>query len=721
MPSLQRISTRLPAATIGLALLSATAMGALSWSSAKSGLVEAAGERLQLAAEARRDAIELVADRMQADFLSVAGHPQVASNAPDLIETLDPAKPDYAAVTAALRDLTTPEARLAFEAPGTMYGRRHGKVQEVARRLIADPGYGDLIVVDEQGRIAYTTTKGADFARSLDDPALAGSGLARLVARLKAQDPRTQDSDAPLFEDFAAYPVGDGPSAFIGRALTKRANVAMGTGQAAERIGFIALRVTSALFDRTLSKRVGLGETGQIVAAGADGRLRSNPPLNRDARAGAPLAEIGIPAEQTRSSGRFAYATPEGSQMAASAPVSVLGAPWAVIAQQSEAEAVSAASALSRTLALIGLCVLAGTGLAGLLLTRSLVVPLGALTRALQALAARQPLAEVPGHRRRDEIGDIARAVVTIRDMSLEEAAQQLKTTEAARMREEQGRRALLRDLADRFEQSVGAIVARVSEAVGGLQASSGRMRHSVESTAARSTSVAGAAQQTAGNVNAVAAGAEEGGATGRGIGRQVAQAAGMSAQAVEAAGRTEATMADLAAAANRIGDVVGLVSTIAGQTNLLALNATIEAARAGEAGRGFAVVAAEVKELASQTARATEEIGQQVGAIQAAAGGVSQAIQDIAAQIQTMSGVTTSIATAVEEQGATTQEIVRSMAQASAGTGAVTSSIAAVAEEADDAGRAAGAVAAAADALAEQSHALQAEMEQFLSNVRAA
>ncbi|ACK81671.1 methyl-accepting chemotaxis protein [Methylorubrum extorquens] len=716
MIAASRLGVRLPAMTIGLALLSAAAMGGLSWSSAKSGLIEAAGARLELAAAARRDGIELVADRMQADFLAAAGHPQIVSNFPDLIETLDPSKPDFAGIVEAFQSPPTVEARVALDStPATaMYGRRHVKVQEVARRIVAEPGYADLIFLDESGRVVYTTTKGNDFAKSLDDPSLKETGLARLVERLKSQDP-----GATAFEDFASYPVG-GPSAFIGRAMTKRANVAMGTAQAVERIGFVVLRVTPALFDRTLAKRAGLGETGQILAAGADGRLRSNPPLNPAVKAGAPISDLGFSASQL-SGGSFAYPAADGRHMAASATVSVLGAPWTVVAEQTEAEAVGAVQTLSRTLALTALVVLLGTAILGLLLARSIVRPLSALTRALTALAARETLAEVPGSRRRDEIGDIARAVVTIRDMSLEEAAQQLQTTEAARLREEQARRTLLRDLADRFEQSVGGIVAGVAHAVAGLQGSAATMQNAVSGTAQRSTSVAGAAQQTASNVNAVAAAAEELGATVQEIGRQVEQATGMSAAAVQAASRTEETMAALAQAATRIGDVVGLVSTIASQTNLLALNATIEAARAGEAGRGFAVVASEVKELASQTARATDEIGQQITAIQGATEGASQAIQDIAQQIQAMRSVTTNIATAIEEQGATTQEIVRSMSQASTGTVEVTTNIAEVAQEAEGAGQAARAVATAADGLADQSAVLRSEVEKFLANVRAA
>jgi len=369
---------------------------------------------------------------------------------------------------------------------------------------------------------------------------------------------------------------------------------------------------------------------------------------------------------------------------------------------------------------LVAVVVVLGSGTAWWL-AGTLARPLVRLTADTTRLAGGDTSVTLSATGRRDEIGDIARAVMRIRDMSLAEAARQLQTTEAARLREEQARRSLLSDLADRFERSVGGIVAHVGEAVTGLQSASETMQVAIAGTAARSTSAAEAARQTSGNVTAVAASADQLGSTVADIGRQVVQAAELSSAAVTAAARTGETMAALSSAATRVGNVVGLVSTIAGQTNLLALNATIEAARAGEAGRGFAVVATEVKELASQTARATEEIRQQIAAIQGATDGAAQAIAEITAQIHAMSGVTTSIAGAVEAQGTTTHAIVRSMAEASAGTDRVTADIAEVAHSADDAGGVARAVASAADALAGQSRMLRSEIEQFLGNVRAA
>jgi methyl-accepting chemotaxis protein len=537
-----------------------------------------------------------------------------------------------------------------------------------------------------------------------------------LVERLKSARP-----DATLFEDYAAYPAEAVPSAFLGRAITRRANVAMGTGQEAARIGFVVVRLTPALFDQTLIDRSGLGETGQILAVGGDGMLRSDSPLSETVKAGKPVAILGLDKDALGNAHPFTYANDAGTHMVATAKVSVLGAPWTILAEQSVDETLAAVGTLTRALSVTALAVLAGTAILGLLFARTIVGPLGALTRALQALAKRETLTEVPGSHRADEIGDIARAVVTIRDISLEEAAQQLQTTEAERLRQETERRALLRDLADRFERSVGGIVDSVSQASAQLQDASTGMTEAAADTADRSGSVAVTAQQTAGNVNAVAVAAEELGATVSEIGRQVEQASTMSNEAVMEAGRTSETMQVLSEAATRIGDVVGLVSQIASQTNLLALNATIEAARAGQAGRGFAVVARLVCSARFLTSAATTEISGQVEAIRSATNGATGAIRGIVSRIEGMSLVTGSIAAAVEEQSLTTQEIVRNMGQASAGTGAMSQDIEAVARAAAEAGATSAQVQRASADLSHQSERLRTEVGSFLATVRAA
>jgi methyl-accepting chemotaxis protein len=204
-------------------------------------------------------------------------------------------------------------------------------------------------------------------------------------------------------------------------------------------------------------------------------------------------------------------------------------------------------------------------------------------------------------------------------------------------------------------------------------------------------------------------------------ISRQVQDSARMAAEAVDQATRTNARVNELSLAAARIGDVVELINTIAGQTNLLALNATIEAARAGEAGRGFAVVASEVKSLAEQTAKATEQIGAQITAIQTSSSDAVTAIRGITSTIGEMNEIASAIASAVEEQGSATQEIARNVQQAALGTGEISANVVGVQQAAGDTGAAAHQVLQASSELSRQSETMRGEVEAFLSNIKAA
>jgi len=351
---------------------------------------------------------------------------------------------------------------------------------------------------------------------------------------------------------------------------------------------------------------------------------------------------------------------------------------------------------------------------------RAVLRAIDGITRRMTGLAAGDHATAITGAERRDEIGAMAKALGVFRDSMLE--TEQLRAEqEATRLRTEADRRQSMLTLAAHFEQTVGGVVSVITAAADELQSTAHAMTGVAEETSRQSQVVAGASEEVTQNIQTVASATEELSASIGEITGQMDQSTKIVGEAVTQAGDTNAKVRSLAEAAQRIGDVVRLINDIAGQTNLLALNATIEAARAGEAGKGFAVVASEVKTLATQTGRATDEIADQVRAIQDATRSSVDAIGGIADTIQRVSEISTVIAAAVEEQGAATQEISRNVQQAATGATEVSSNIAGVTASAEQTGTAAAQVLASAGELAKNGATLRREVDDFLRTVRAA
>jgi methyl-accepting chemotaxis protein len=379
--------------------------------------------------------------------------------------------------------------------------------------------------------------------------------------------------------------------------------------------------------------------------------------------------------------------------------------------------AVYASARWMTILALVATAVLCG--LASLAIVTGVARPIGRITGVVNRLASGERDVAVEDVGRGDEVGTLAAALDVFKENMIK--AEALAAAQEEERKVKEARAVALEALVRGFEAKVGMLVEALAGAATEMQATSNSMAATAEETSRQSSVVAAASQQTSSNVQTVATATEELSASVREIGQRVATSRDIARRALGASATTSETVQSLSASAQRIGDVVQLISSIAAQTNLLALNATIEAARAGEAGKGFAVVASEVKSLATQTTRATGDIEAQIAEIQGLTAQTVSAIDNVAQTINEMSEIAVAIAAAIEEQGAATAEIARSATEAAKGTEEVSNTIVGVNQASATTGAAATQILGAAADLSKQAEQLHGEVGTFIAGVKAA
>jgi methyl-accepting chemotaxis protein len=465
------------------------------------------------------------------------------------------------------------------------------------------------------------------------------------------------------------------------------------------------------------------GDDGTVIIQPVDPSREGKPTTAKDV-SGRTLNALYADALRNSDNGVVTYSFPRPGQTQTLPKIAYVArfAPWhAVVLSGAYTDDLDADfGAALMQLSLIGGLILLLTIMIAFFVNRDIGLTLSRLGDAMVRLAAGDLTAAIPGDDRKDELGVMAKALVVFKDNAGRMVALQ-QEQQAERQQAVGEKRQSMISLADRFDQEVRAVVDAVAAAGGDMGIAARKVGGTADAALKQAGSALTDAEQATANVQGVAAAIEEMAATGSEISRQVARAANISREAVEEGRRTNETVAGLAAAAQKVGDVVKLIQDIAAQTNLLALNATIEAARAGDAGKGFAVVAGEVKSLANQTAKATEEIRTQIASIQAESSSALAAIQGIAQTVHGVEEIATAISSTVDQQSAAIQEVSGNIQQAASRTQQVALGLRHMSEGLGENGAAAAGVLNAADLLGQQAKVLRQEVDSFLVTVRAA
>jgi methyl-accepting chemotaxis protein len=740
----QRISFRLPAIIVGAALIASVAIGVASFINAKGAFEEKSRQELSTLLTSRSGSFARYMESIKKDLAFQAVNPSV-------YRAIEEFGAGWKAVpgdkTAALQKLyiednphpTGKKENLDFASDGSDYSKVHAEYHPFFRKFLRERGYYDVFLFDLKGNLLYTVFKELDYATNLNTGKWKDSDLGNAYRAAAKQSAIGK----VFFFDFKPYAPSAGvPAAFISTPVI---------GEEGKVEGVLVFQMPIDAMNAIMQDTAGLGETGQTYVVGGDSLMRSQSRFSKKPTIlSRKIDNALVKAALERKSGFGEAANERGEKsLVAYQPFEFEGARWAFIAEMTFDEIARPVISMRNNALMIGSVIFLIVGMAGFWFAGTLVRPMAALSGVMGRMATGDDEVEVPNTQRRDEIGDMSKAVLVWKDANARAAeleAERLETEqkaqEAERQREEEKRSAdtmaeeerrtaevraeetrkqAMIEMADTFEQSVMGVVNALTAGSTQVRASAETMSQTAEQTSAKSAAVAAASEEASTNIQTVASAAEELSASVQEINRQVTDSAKYAQSAVSEAKSANEKVQGLAEAAQKIGDVVNLINDIASQTNLLALNATIEAARAGDAGKGFAVVASEVKSLATQTAKATEEIGGQIGAIQEATSDAVQAIGSISEVINQIEAVTTGISSAVEQQGASTREIAGNVQQAAQGTNEVAVNITEVNQAASETGQAAGEVLAAADELAKQGEVLRQQVNDFLATVRAA
>ncbi|WP_420413222.1 methyl-accepting chemotaxis protein [Roseibium sp.] len=707
-----KLSFRLPALIAGCSVFAAMVVGALAYWVSSTNIENLAETRLTALAKARSGDLSRYLDSIVQDLEVTADSPFVKSAVVEFEEAWKGVEGNPRSVLQAayIHDNPHPlgEKDALMSAGDTVYDQVHEKYHPWFRKMLKTRGYYDIFLFSDDGSLIYTVFKELDYATNLVSDEYKSTDLGNAFRAAKNSGPGEIH-----FFDFKPYaPSADAPASFISTPLYEDG----------KKLGVLVFQMPIDNINAIMSDVAGMGETGEAILVGADKMFRNDSAKTPDENDILNASLDGAVVEAALNGQETVGLLEEYRGMefvAAAVPLQFHGANLAVVAAEGHDEILQPVADLRNQIAIICFGIfLVMTG-AGWWAARSVVKPIKNLVSSAVKLAGGDVSVNFAEASRSDEIGEIATAIAGFRDGVAEQARLAELQKEEERSRIERQQR--VDELIAGFRSQSTEMLENVGHAMEEMKANATSMMATATDAAGEVNSAATETTQASGNVQLVAAATEELSSSISEIGERVEETSKVIETATRQTHESTDKMEKLSTGSARIGEVIVLIQAIAEQTNLLALNATIEAARAGEAGKGFAVVAAEVKELATQTSKATEEISSQIADIQAATEEAVASIEEISSVMVQANENTTSIAAAVQEQDAATGEISRSAAEASAGTSAASDNMANVSGAVETTSQSAGAVdQAALDASAKLAD-LNSAVATFLEEVTAA